>query len=113
MMSFLLGALLLLTSSQSVNFFSLKQDIEIGAESSKEAEKSLQLVKNPALNQYLSLIAQRVVQTHSIPLLKYRFQIVNSKDINSLGFPAGSFYLYCALLDLVSGDADSVAIISQ
>jgi hypothetical protein len=53
MMRFLLGALLLLTPSQSVNFFSLKQDIEIGAESAQETGQSLQLVRNVNLNQYL------------------------------------------------------------
>ena len=60
MTRFLLGALLLLTSSQSVNFFSLKQDVAIGTESSKEAESSLQLIRNTALNQYIALIAQGV-----------------------------------------------------
>ena len=37
----LLGALLLLAAGQSINFFSLKQDVEIGSESAKEAEQSL------------------------------------------------------------------------
>ena len=88
-MRFLLGALLLLTPSQSVNFFSLKQDIEIGAESAQETEQSLQLVRNVNLTQYLGAIAQRVVQSRRLPPLKFSFQIVNSKDINSLGFTGG------------------------
>jgi len=113
MFNFLLGALLLLTSGQSVNFFSLKQDIEIGTESSKEAEQSLQLVKNISVNQYIGTIGQRIVQNHSLPLLKYKFQIVNSKDINSLGFPGGSIYLYRGLLDNAANDDELAAIIAH
>lgn len=104
---------MLLTSSQSVNFFSLKQDVAIGTESSKEAESSLQLIKNPALNQYIALIAQRVTQNRPLPLLKYRFQIVNSKDINSLGFPGGAIYLYRGLIDVAANDDELAAIIAH
>lgn len=113
MTRFLLGALLLLTSGQSVNFFSLKQDVEIGTQSSKEAESSLQLIKSPALDQYVSLIAQRVTQNRSLPLLKYRFRIVNSKEVNSLGFPGGAIYLYRGLIDVASNDDELAAIIAH
>jgi Zn-dependent protease with chaperone function len=113
MMRFLLGALLLLTPSQSVNFFSLKQDVEIGAESSKETEQSLQLVKNFNLNQYVAVIAQRVVQSRRLPPLKFSFQIVNSKDINSLGFPGGEIYLYRGLLEMAANDDELAAIIAH
>ena len=84
-----MGALLLLTTGRSVNFFSLKQDVEIGAESSKEAERSLQLIRNYSIIQYVSTIGQRIVQNRTLPPLKYHLQIVNSKDVNSLGFPGG------------------------
>jgi beta-barrel assembly-enhancing protease len=112
-MRFLLGALLLLTPSQSVNFFSLKQDVEIGAESSKETEQSLQLVKNFNLDQYLGAIAQRIVQSRTLPPLKFRFQIVNSKDINSLAFPGGAIYLYRGLLEMAGNDDELAAIVAH
>src|SRR3954453_4003455 len=94
----LLGALLLLTTGRSINFFSLKQDVEIGAESSQEAERSLQLIKAFNVNQYVSTVGQRILQNRALPALKYRLQIVNSKEVNSLGFPGGSIYLYKGLV---------------
>ena len=96
----LLGALLLLTTGRRINFFSLKQDVEIGAESSQEAERSLQLIKTLNVNQYVNALGQRILQNRALPVLKYRLQIVNSKDVNSLGFPGGSIYLYRGLVDL-------------
>ena len=59
MAKLLLGALLLLTNGGSVNFFSLKQDVEIGSESVKEAEQSLSFVRDPTLESYFRTIGQR------------------------------------------------------
>src|SRR5436853_2580506 len=113
MTRFLLGALLLLTSSQSINFFSLKQDVEIGSASEKEAHRLLPLVPSPWLNRYVQSIGQRVVQNRSLPALRYRFQIVNSKEINSLGFPGGAIYLYRGLLDIAANDDELAAIVAH
>src|ERR1044071_5322782 len=95
-----LGALLLLASSQSINFFSPKQDIEIGTAAAKEAEATVSLIANTSLpHRYVNTVAQRVVQNHNLPALKYQFRIVNSKDINSLGFPGGAIYITRGLLE--------------
>jgi len=105
-----LGVLLLLTNGRSVNFFSLKQDIEIGSASSKEAEQSLPLVREDA---YLRGIGERLIQNRSIPALRYRFRIVNSKDVNSLGFPGGPIYIYRGLLQNASDDDEVAAILAH
>src|SRR5579864_6938567 len=113
MMSLMLGALLLLTSVQSINFFSLKQDVEIGSASEKEARQSLPLVPSPYLNQYVQAIGQRIAQNRSLPALRYRFQIVNSKEINSIGFPGGAIYIYRGLLDMAATDDELAAIVAH
>ena len=110
MRNVLLGVLLLLTNGRSVNFFSLKQDIEIGSESSKEAEQLLPLVRDDA---YLRGIGERLIQNRSIPALRYRFRIVNSKDMNSLGFPGGPIYIYRGLLQSASNDDELAAILAH
>jgi Zn-dependent protease with chaperone function len=108
----LLGAVLLF--AQSINFFSLKQDIEIGSESAKEAEQSLALVANTSLpHRYVSEIGRRVVTNRTLPALKYQFHIVNSKDINSMGFPGGSIYLNRGLLEMASNDDEVAAIVAH
>src|SRR5215468_8860126 len=109
----LLGVLLLLTTGRGVNFFSLKQDVEIGEESSREAERSLQLIKSVNVNQYVSTIGQRILQNRQLPALKYHLQIVNSKDVNSLGFPGGEIYLYRGLVDLAANDDELAAIVAH
>jgi Zn-dependent protease with chaperone function len=113
MMRVVLGALFLLTGSQSVNFFSLKQDVEIGSASEKEAKASLPLVGNPSINRYVTSVGQRLVQDRNLPAVHYRFQIVNSKEVNSVGFPGGAIYVYRGLLEIASNDDEIAAILAH
>ena len=113
MKSLLLGALLLLTSGQSVNFFSLKQDVEIGSVASKEAEQALPLIRDGNLNRYFRSIGQRITRSPSLPTLQYRFRIVNSKELNSLGFPGGSIYVNRGLIEVAANDAELAAILAH
>ena len=114
MIQLVVGMLLLLAAGQSINFFSLKQDVEIGSESAKEAEQSLSLVPNWSLpHRYISAIGRRVAQNRALPALNYRIRIVNSKDINSAGFPGGAIYINRGLLEIASTDDELAAILSH
>src|SRR5262245_8106480 len=109
MMLFLLAA-----GGQSINVFSLKEDIEIGSESAKEAERSLSLISTTsAAHRYVSNTGTRVSQNRSIPNLKYQVRIVNSKDVNSLGFPGGAIYINRGLLEMAANDDEVAAIIAH
>jgi len=114
MTSVLLGILVaLLTTGRSVNFFSLQQDIEIGSELAKEAEQSLPLMRDNNIDAYSRVIGQRLVQNRSLPALPYQFRIVNSKEVNSLGFPGGAVYIYRGLLQTASNDDELAAILAH
>jgi len=114
MTSVLLGILVaLLTTGRSVNFFSLQQDIEIGSELAKEAEQSLPLMRDANIDAYSRVIGQRLVQNRSLPALPYQFRIVNSKEVNSLGFPGGAVYIYRGLLQTASNDDELAAILAH
>lgn len=108
------GVLAFLAASQSINFFSLNQDVEIGLESAKEAERSLALVPTTSVpHRYVGVIGSRVTQNRTIPVLKYQFHIVNSKDVNSLGFPGGAIYINRGLLEMASNDDEVAAIVAH
>lgn len=100
-------------ASNSVNFFSIKQDIEIGAAASNEAERVLPIARDAYLTQYVTAIGQRLAHAVPLPELRFRFRIVNSKRINSLGLPGGSVYVNRGLIDLSSNDDELAAILAH
>src|SRR5947208_4770263 len=109
----LLGVLVLLTNGRSINFFSLQQDVEIGSESAKEAEQSLSLVRDLNIAGYFLTIGQRLSQNSSLPAVRYYFRIVNSREVNSLGFPGGGVYIYRGLLQIASNADELAAILAH
>jgi Zn-dependent protease with chaperone function len=114
MIQLALGVLLFLAGGQSINFFSPKQDIQIGSESAKEAEQSLSLVPDTTLpHRYVTAIGRRVAQNRTLSPLNYRFRIVNSKEINSVGFPGGAIYVNRGLLEVASNDDEIAAILAH
>src|SRR5438876_9371120 len=106
----LLGVLFLLTNGRSINFFSLKQDVEIGSESAKAAEQSLSLVRDLNIAGYFLTLGQRLSQNSTLPALSYHFRLVNSREVNLVGFAGGGVYIYRGLLHIAS-DHDGVAAV--
>jgi Zn-dependent protease with chaperone function len=105
--------LLLWLFLQGINFFSQTQDIEIGSEASKEAERTLQVIRESSLNRYFQIIGQRIAQSPLVSGVQYRFRIVNSKEINSLGFPGGSIYVNRGLIETAGNDDELAAILAH
>ena len=101
------------TPSMSVNFFSLQQDREIGAESIKVADKDLPLVGSRVVNTYVKTIAARLALLSPLQSIQYRIQVVNSKTISSLTYPGGTIYVDRGLLELASNEHEVAAIIAH
>ena len=121
---FLLGALLLLTTGQAqpatpalvsrgINFFSVKQDGEIGLELSREAERVLPLVREGSANRYLYYIGQRLRRNLTEATEPFRVRIVNSKEVNSVGFPGGVIYINRGLIEITSNEDELAAVIAH
>src|SRR5262245_7681448 len=121
---FLLGVLLLLTKghaqtptpalvSSGVNFFSVKQDGEIGLELSREAERVLPLVQDAGTNPYLYYIGQRLRRYPPETPASFRIRLVNSKEVDSLAFPAGATDLNPGLITITSNEDELAAILAH
>ena len=118
MIHVLLGSLLMFTTAQQqptpgINFFSLKQDVEIGAEASREAETGMHLVRDASLNAYIRAIGVRLARQSSMPTLQYRFRIVNSGEIDSLAFPGGAIYVHRGLIELAANEHELAAMLAH
>src|SRR4051812_33915754 len=120
---FLLGVLLLLTKGQGptpppvpassgINFFSVKQDGQIGRELSQEAERVLPLVRDASVNRYLYNIGQRLRRNLPEPSMTFRIRAVNSKEVNSVAFPGG-IYINRGLIEMTSNEDELAAIVAH
>ncbi len=118
MKALLAGIFFLLFGGQSavpaaVNFFSPAQDLEIGQDSAEKAEKQLAIIHDPHLNAYLRAMGLRLQTSLLSRQQHYQFDIVNSDDLSSLGFPNGAVYVSIGLLNLASNDDEVAAILAH
>lgn len=122
---FLLGALLFLTTGQvqtppppalvtnGINFFSVKQDLEIGLELSREAERVLPLVRDAGTNRYLYYIGQRLRRNPTEAAVSFRIRTVNSREVNSVAFPGGAIYINRGLIEITANEDELAAILAH
>src|SRR5262249_2583285 len=61
------------------NLFSTQQDIEMGRQTSREAEKELALMHNAQAQAYIEALGRRLVSRAPGAKYPYQFRIVNDK----------------------------------
>ncbi len=75
------------------NLFSPRQDIEMGQQSAKEAEKQLQILNNQQATTYIDALGKSLAAHAPGDKYPYQFKIVNDTAINAFALPGGSIYV--------------------
>src|SRR5262249_37436261 len=118
MNQFLLGAVLMLAAAQhqqtpGINFFSPQQDIEIGSESAREAEKSMPVLRDGSITAYVRGLGIKLIRHNPARGLQFRFRVVNSKEIDSFAFPGGAIFVNRGLIELAANEDELAAILAH
>src|SRR5262245_50588460 len=77
------------------NLYSPQQDVELGREVAKDAERQLELINNSSANAYISALGQQLVsKAPNENKFPFYFKIVNDRSINALALPGGPVYVH-------------------
>ncbi|OYT69383.1 MAG: hypothetical protein CFK48_08335 [Armatimonadetes bacterium CP1_7O] len=104
----LLGVVFGLTGCRGTTW-SKKEEVRIGQEIAAEVEKAYKLDPDPAVQQRVQHIGQRLVAVAGDKDFKYSFKVLQSKEINAFALPGGPIYVFRGLIDLVGDDDDMLA----
>lgn len=96
-----------------MNFFSVQQDVQLGREASKEAEKELELIRDPEAEAYLNNLGKRIARHSKLPELPYQFRFVNSKDINAFALPGGFVYVNRGLVEAADNESELAGVLGH
>lgn len=102
-------------SGNGRNFFSMSQEdeIEIGKKADKDIVKTLGLIKNKKIIDYVNSIGQKIVNAISNPEFEYHFKIIDTKDVNAFALPGGYVYITRGMLALIGSDAELAVILGH
>ncbi len=96
-------AILLLTlgcssGGSNFNLISLEEEWTLGNQLAGDIEKQMTIVRDPAVNQYVSKLGQSIVNRTSMAQLPWNFHVVQDPEINAFAIPGGHVYVTTGLI---------------
>ncbi|RLA43729.1 MAG: peptidase M48 [Gammaproteobacteria bacterium] len=90
-----------------------QQAAEIGREMYQKITSEMPVYKAPKLNEYITMVGQRIVQNSDEPDGNYTFTILDNADINAFATPGGYIYINRGLLAYMNSEAQLAAVLSH
>src|SRR2546425_6419077 len=96
------------------NLVSPKADVQLGRESSADADKKLPLVNDPELVWYVNDLGKRLAQFAPVNSdYPWTFKVVNSKEINAFALPGGFIYVNRGALEAAENEAQIAGVMAH
>jgi predicted Zn-dependent protease len=95
------------------NLFSAQQDVEIGKEVSRDAEKKLRIINDSEVATYISSLGRRLASRAPGERYPYQFKVVNDKAINAFALPGGFLYINRGIFDNADNEAQLAGVMSH
>src|SRR5262245_26289860 len=96
------------------NTYSPQQDIELGQQAAKDAERQMELINNSKANAYISALGQQIVakvpNEYKFP---FTFKIVNDKSINAFALPGGPVYVHRGAIEAADNEAQLAGVMGH
>jgi len=96
------------------NIFNPQQDVELGREVAKDAERQLELINNSNSNAYIGALGQRLAS--KVPnenKFPFYFKIVNDRSINAFALPGGPVYIHRGAIEAADNEAQLAGVIGH
>lgn len=92
---------------------STQQEVQLGAQYSRQINQQLPLVTDPAANDYINEIGRRIARSVDQRGIPYNFYIVNSDVVNAFAVPGGYVYVNRGLIERVSNASELAGVLSH
>lgn len=94
------------------NFYSLEEEAKLGAELAAEVERSVLLLRDPFVVEYVRDLVEHLVR-HSDSLFPAQVRVVDSEERNAMALPGGHFFVNTGLILEAETEAELAGILSH
>ena len=96
------------------NVFSPQQDIEMGREVSRDAERQLALIHHQNANAYIDALGQQLAaKAPNENKFPFFFKIVDDRSINAFALPGGPVYVHRGAIEAADNEAQLAGVIGH
>ena len=113
LVAFSRGSLAQTPVKSGFNVFSPEQDIEIGRQSAAAAERTLPMLRDPAIVGYVDRVGRRLAANVPGPRFPYTFKVVNASDINAFALPGGPVYVTRGIVESVRNEGELAGVMAH
>ena len=95
------------------NMFSPQQDVEVGQQTSQEAEQQLNMLNNSRVDSYLNKLGLRLSDKAQGEKYPYQFKVINDRNINAFALPGGFLYINRGIIEAADNEAQLAGVIAH
>lgn len=110
---FFISSMLLGLQSAHAGMISLEQEIEMGRETGQYLEAQYGVVQDPALQERVNNIGQKLAAVCGRDEIKFSFKVLNSDEVNALACPGGYVYVFKGLIDYMPTDTELAGVLGH
>jgi hypothetical protein len=95
------------------NLFSPQQDLQIGRQVSRDAERQVPMLNDPRVDNYLNNLGRRLAAHAPGERYPYQYKCVNSGEINAFALPGGFVYINRGVIEAADNEAQLAGVIAH
>lgn len=100
------------TSKGGMNFYSPEREMRLGERLSQEADRSMRLLHDPVVVNYVRELAERIGRSSEIGM-PIQVRVVDSNEVGAFSLPGGHFYVNAGLILEAESEAELAGVISH
>jgi beta-barrel assembly-enhancing protease len=90
-----------------------QEEIALGAQYAEQLTQEMFLVQDPALQQYIQELGERLVVHSKRTNLDYKFHIINDNVVNAFAVPGGFIYFYRGLIEMTENEEELAGVMAH
>jgi predicted Zn-dependent protease len=94
-------------------YLSEGDEMKLAEEVHNQLLKEVRLVRDPAINEYVNSVGQRLARNSGRPNIPWRFYVVDDKSINAFATLGGRVYVHTGLLAATSTEAQLASVLGH
>ena len=103
--------------SMPKNGYKVQDDVKIGDQYSAKVEREFPILQDRESERYLQEVGRRLVNAipreFQQPAFRYRFKIVNARDINAFALPGGPMYVNRGLIEVARNEGEMAGVMAH
>jgi len=94
------------------NWYSTEGEIKMGKQYADEVEKSVKLITDPVVTEYINRIGQNIVKNSDCKV-PFTIKVIDTDEINAFALPGGFFYVNSGLILAADEEAELAGVMAH